>query len=257
MDTKKLFSLEERKGFITGGAQGIGKTIAHAFAELGADVAIVDLNIQKAKNTAAEISQATGRKILAYECNVTDPVSVGQMIVNYEKDFSTIDFAVNNAGIFNGDAAIDISPEDFKAVIDVNLNGVFFTAQAAARLMVKLNTGGSIISTASMSAHIVNIPQTIANYCAAKAGVVQLTKALAVEWAKYKIRVNCISPGYIQTELIAELKDLIPVWSKMMPEGSRLGYPEDLIGAFVYLASDASLFATGSDIIIDGGYTIL
>jgi NAD(P)-dependent dehydrogenase (short-subunit alcohol dehydrogenase family) len=257
MDAKKLFSLEGRKGFITGAAQGIGKTIAQAFAELEADVAIVDLNYQKAQSTANELAQTTGRKVLAYECNVSDPVSVGQMIEAYEKDFSTIDFAVNNAGIFTGDAALDISPVAYKSVIDVNLNGMFFTAQAAARLMVKHNSGGSIISTASMSAHIINQPQTIANYCATKAGVVQMTKALAVEWSKYKIRVNCISPGYIQTELIATLKDLLPVWSAKMPEGSRLGYPEDLIGAFVYFASDASLFATGSDLIVDGGYTLL
>ena len=257
MDTKKLFSLEGKKGFITGGAQGIGKTIARAYAELGADVALVDRNHQLAQDSAKELSLATGRKILAYQCDVTDPVSVKTMIENYEKDFFTIDFAVNNAGIFTGDPALDISPEAFKSVIDVNLNGVFFTAQAAARLMVKQKKGGSIISTASMSAHIINIPQTIANYCASKAGVVHLTKALAVEWAKYKIRVNCVSPGYIQTELIATLKDLLPVWLAKMPEGSRLGFPEDLIGIFVYLASDASLFATGSDFIVDGGYTIL
>jgi len=123
--------------------------------------------------------------------------------------------------------------------------------------MIKHKNSGSIISTASMSAHIINQPQTIANYCAAKAGVVHLTKALAVEWAQHKIRVNCVSPGYIQTELIATLKDLLPIWAAKMPEGSRLGFPEDLIGIFVYLASDASLFATGADFIIDGGYTIL
>ena len=257
MNTKKLFSLEGKKGFVTGGAQGIGKTIAQAFAELGADVAIVDLNAEKAERTARELAKATGRKILSYPCNVADPASVTKMIESYEKDFISIDFAVNNAGIFTGEAALDISPEAFKSVIDVNLNGVFFTAQAAARLMVKHHTRGSIISTASMSAHIINLPQTIANYCAAKAGVVHLTKALAVEWAKYNIRVNCISPGYIQTELIATMKDMLPVWAAKMPEGSRLGFAEDLIGAFVYFASDASLYATGSDLIVDGGYTIL
>lgn len=257
MDTKKLFSLEGKKGFITGGAQGIGKTIACAFTELGADVAIVDMNYKKALETAAELALTSGRKVLAYECNVADPISVQGMLEHYEEDYTTIDFAVNNAGIFTGDAAIDISPESFKSVIDVNLTGVFFTAQAAARLMLKHNNGGSIISTASMSAHIINQPQTIANYCATKAGVVHLTKALAVEWAKYHIRVNCISPGYIQTELIASLKDLLPIWSAAMPEGSRLGYPDDLIGAFVYFASDASSFATGSDLIVDGGYTLL
>jgi NAD(P)-dependent dehydrogenase (short-subunit alcohol dehydrogenase family) len=257
MDVKKLFSLEGKKGFITGGAQGIGKTIAQAFAELGAEVAIVDINAQKAQETAAQIAAATGGKVLAIPCNVADPASVSGMIEQYEKDFTTIDFAVNNAGIFTGDAALDISPEAFKSVIDVNLTGMFFTAQAAARLMVKHKTGGSIISTASMSAHIINVPQTIANYCATKAAVVHLSKGLAVEWAKYNIRVNCISPGYIQTELIASLKDLLPIWSAKMPEGSRLGYPEDLIGAFVYFASDASQFANGTELVIDGGYTIL
>jgi sorbose reductase len=257
MNVKNLFSLEGKKGFVTGGAQGIGKTITKAYAELGADVAIVDLNLLNAQETAEEISQLTGRKLTAYECDVSDAVSVTQMIEAYEQDYKTIDFAVNNAGIFTGDEALDITPDAFRSVIDVNLIGVFFTAQAAARLMVKHHHGGSIISTASMSAHIINKPQTIANYCASKAGVVHLTKALAVEWAKYNIRVNCVSPGYIQTELIASLKDLLPIWSELMPEGSRLGYPEDLIGAFVYFASDASVFATGSDLIVDGGYTIL
>jgi sorbose reductase len=257
MDTKNLLSLKGKKGFVTGGAQGIGKTVAQAFAELGADVAIVDMNIAKATATAAEIAQATGRRVCAYECNVADPVSVKKMIAAYEKDFVTIDFAINNAGIFTGDPALEITPEAFKSVIDVNLNGVFFTAQAAAQLMVKHKNGGSIISTASMSAHIINQPQTIANYCASKAGVVHLTKALAVEWAQYGIRVNCVSPGYIQTELIASLKDMLPIWSAMMPKGTRLGMPEDLIGAFAYLASDASQFATGTDLIIDGGYTTL
>lgn len=257
MDVKKLFSLEGKKGFVTGGAQGIGKTITKAYAELGADVAIVDLNLQKSKEAAEELANLTGRNVTAIECDVSNAESVADMIEAYEHEYKTIDFAVNNAGIFTGDEALDITPDAFRSVIDVNLIGVFFTAQAAARLMVKHKNGGSIISTASMSAHIINKPQTIANYCASKAGVVHLTKALAVEWAKYNIRVNCVSPGYIQTELIASLKDLLPIWSELMPEGSRLGYPEDLIGAFVYLASDASVFATGSDLIVDGGYTIL
>lgn len=257
MDVRKLFSLEGRKGFITGGAQGIGKTIAKAYAELGADVAIVDMNVEKAAAAAKMIAEETGRNIIALQCNVTDPDSVNDMIRKYEAQFTTCDFAVNNAGIFTGDEAMDIDPKAFKSVIDVNLNGVFFTAQAAARLMKKHGTKGSIISTASMSAKIVNVPQTIANYCAAKAGVVHLTKALAVEWAKYNIRVNCVSPGYIQTELLATMTDMLPIWLAKMPEGSRLGFPEDLIGAFVYFASDASLFATGSDLAVDGGYTIL
>ncbi len=256
MEVKKLFSLEGKKGFITGSSQGIGKTVAKAFIELGADVAILGIDYGDTKRTAEELSDGKA-KVVPYQCDVTDPDSVNTMMAAYEKDYGTIDFAINNAGIATFDSALDISPETFKSVIDVNLNGVFFTAQAAAKLMVKNGNKGSIISTASMSAHVVNRPQTIANYCATKAGVVQLTKSLAVEWAKYGIRVNSISPGYMQTELVATMTDLLPVWEKMLPEGSRLGYPADLIGAFVYFASDASEYATGSDLIVDGGYTSL
>lgn len=253
----KLFSLEGKSGFITGAAQGIGKCIARAFADFGADVAIVDRNLELAQKTADEIAADTGRKVIAYLCDVTDPDSVEAMIKQYRGDFDQLDYAVNNAGIFTDEAAMDISPERFKSVINVDLNGVFFTAQAAAKVMKEQGRGGSIVSTASMSAHIINTPQTIANYCAAKAGVVHLCKGLAVEWAKYGIRVNTVSPGYMKTELIAVMADMLPVWEAKVPEGSRLGVPEDLIGAYVYFVSDASVYATGADLIVDGGYTSL
>jgi NAD(P)-dependent dehydrogenase (short-subunit alcohol dehydrogenase family) len=257
MSDLSLFSMEGKKGFITGAAQGIGKCIATAYAKAGADVAIVDMNIELAEATAREIAEETGKMIKAYKFNVTDEESVNNMMSAYMEDFGQIDYAVNNAGIFTGDEAMDITYDKFKSVVDVNLNGVFLTARAAAKEMQKSGKGGSIISTASMSAHIVNVPQTIANYCAAKAGVIHLSKSLAVEWVKYGIRVNTVSPGYIQTDLIATLKDMLPIWLSKMPEGARLGYPEDLIGAYIYLASDASKWATGSDIVVDGGYTIL
>ena len=256
MDVKNLFSLEGKKGFITGSTRGIGRTLAGAFVELGADVAIIGTDGELAEATAGELSGGKA-KVAAYRCDVTDPGSVNAMIEAFEKDFGTIDFAINNAGIFTDETALEITPEKFQSVMDVNLKGVFLTAQAAARLMVKQGRRGSIINTASMSAHIVNRPQTIANYCASKAGVVHLTKSLAAEWAKHGIRVNCVSPGYIQTDLIASLSDMLPIWESMMPEGSRLGYPEDLIGAYVYFASDASVFATGADLVVDGGYTIV
>lgn len=257
MATLDMFSLVGKKGFITGAAQGIGKCLAGYFAEAGADVAVMDINLELAEKTATEIADRTGRMIKAYQCDVTKADAVAVFIEAYIADFGNIDFAINNAGIATFDNAMDIDPETFRRVIDVNLIGVFNTAQAAARVMKKQGTGGSIISTASMSAHIVNVPQTIANYCASKAGVMHLSKSLAVEWAKYNIRVNTVSPGYIQTELVASLTDMLPVWKEKMPEGSRLGYPEDLVGAYIYLASDASKFATGADFVVDGGYTIL
>lgn len=257
MDVKKLFSLDGKKGFVTGSAQGIGACLARAFAQLGAEVAVVDINLSKATATADAISKETGKKIKAYACDVTKADQAEKMVEAFIADFGELDFAVNNAGIFTGEGVLDISQKDFESVINVNLNGVFYSAQAAARQMVKQGKGGSIVSTASMSAHVINRPQTIANYCASKAGVIQLAKGMAVELAPYRIRCNTVSPGYIQTDLIATMADMLPVWSAMIPQGSRLGFPEDLIGAYVYFISDASEFATGSDLVVDGGYTIV
>ncbi len=238
-------------------AQGIGACIASAFAELGAEVGIVDIKLEKAKETAKAIAEKTGGKVKAYACDVTKMDQAETMVTAFIADFGGIDYAVNNAGIFTGEGILEINQKQFESVINVNLNGVFYTAQAAAKRMVTHKTGGSIVSTASMSGHIVNRPQTIANYCASKAGVIHLSKALAVELAPHHIRVNTISPGYMQTDLIASLKDMLPIWSDMMPEGSRLGYPENLIGAYVYFVSDASLYTTGADLVVDGGYTIV
>ena len=139
-----------------------------------------------------------------------------------------------------------MTKKDFMEVIDVNLAGVFLTAQAAGKVMIK-NGGGSIINIASMSAHIVNIPQTISVYNASKAAVMHLTKSMAVEWAKYNVRVNSVSPGYIATELVASLKHMHPTWIEKIPLG-RLGTPDDLKAVVLYLASDASSYATGTDI---------
>ncbi len=254
---KDLFSIENKKGFVTGAAQGIGKELATAFAELGADVAIVDMNLTLATETAAEIAGKTGRLVKAYQCNITDQDSVDAMMAAFIADYGTIDFCVNNAGIASFDSAMDISADDFKKVVDVDLNGSFLTARAAGKYMMEHDIKGSIVSTTSMSASLVNVPQTIANYCAAKAGLVHLTRALAVEWCKFGIRVNCVSPGYMLTDLVAALEDMHPVWLSKLPEGSRLGYPADLIGAYVYFISDASKYATGSELIVDGGYNCL
>lgn len=212
MSTLDLFSLKGKKGFITGAARGIGKCLADAFTEMGASIAIVDIDIAEAEKTAKELAARYSAHTIAIRCDVTDAEDVGQMMDTFIKEYGSIDFAINNAGIANTYAAEEISSKDFKKVVDINLNGVFLTAQAAARQMIKEGKAGSIVNTASMSAHIINTPQTIANYCASKGGVLLLTKALAVEWAKYNIRVNCVSPGYMATELVAEMKDMHEGW---------------------------------------------
>lgn len=256
MKTLDLFSLKGKKGFITGAARGIGKCLAEAFTEMGASIAIVDIDIEEAEKTAGELADRYSAHTTAIRCDVTDAEDVKRMMETFIKEYGTIDFAINNAGIANTYPAEEISSKDFKKVVDINLNGVFLTAQAAARQMIKEGKAGSIVNTASMSAHIINTPQTIANYCASKGGVLLLTKALAVEWAQYNIRVNCVSPGYMATELVAEMKNMHEGWISKIPAG-RLGVPEDLVGAYLYLLSDAARYTTGTDLIVDGGYTSL
>lgn len=256
MKTLDLFSLKGKKGFITGAARGIGKCLAEAFTEMGASIAIVDIDIEEAEKTAGELADRYSAHTTAIRCDVTDAEDVERMMETFIKEYGTIDFAINNAGITNTYPAEEISSKDFKKVVDINLNGVFLTAQAAARQMIKERKAGSIVNTASMSAHIINTPQTIANYCASKGGVLLLTKALAVEWAQYNIRVNCVSPGYMATELVAEMKNMHEGWISKIPAG-RLGVPEDLVGAYLYLLSDAARYTTGTDLIVDGGYTSL
>ncbi len=248
--------LDGKKGFVTGGARGIGKCTATGFAEAGADIAIVDLDLEVAKETAKEIAEATGRKVIAVRCDCTDKDDVDAMVAKVVEELGGLDFCHNNAGICINAPAEEMTYEQWLKVININLNGIFLTDIAAGRYMLE-HGGGSIINTASMSAHIVNVPQPQCAYNASKAGVIQLTKSLAIEWAKRGVRVNSISPGYIGTDLIRTSKTLIPLiekWNAMAPMG-RLGMPEELESICVYLAGDTSTFTTGSDFIVDGAFT--
>lgn len=250
------FRLDGKSAFVTGGARGIGKSVATAFAEAGADVAIVDVDIATAEATAAEIAAATGRRMTAIACDVTDPEQVDRMVDEVVKTYGKLDVAFCNAGICINEAAENMTYAQWSKVININLTGVFLTAQAAGRQMLRQG-GGSIINTASMSAHIVNVPQPQCAYNASKAGVIQLTKSMAVEWAARNVRVNCISPGYIGTDLTLSSPSLVPLieqWNQMSPI-HRLGKPEELQAICVYLASDASPFTTGGDFVVDGAFT--
>jgi NAD(P)-dependent dehydrogenase (short-subunit alcohol dehydrogenase family) len=250
--------LDGKKAFVTGGARGIGYSIAVALAEAGADVALADIDGDSAKVQAERLAAATGRNIIALSTDVTRPGSVDAMITAILDSFGRIDAAFCNAGIAKHIPAEEMSLEDWNQVINVNLTGVFLTAQAAGKVMIRQG-GGSIITTASMSAHVVNVPQPQSSYNASKAAVVQLTKSLAVEWALRHVRVNSISPGYIGTDLTLSnerLKPLIETWKEATPL-RRLGRPEELQAIAVYLAGDASAFTTGSDFIIDGAFTCI
>lgn len=248
--------LDGKKGFVTGAARGIGKCTATAFAEAGADVAIVDVDLEVAKETAEEIAKSTGRKVIALKCDCTDEAQVNNMVDEVVSQLGGLDFCHNNAGICVNAPAEEMTYAQWSKVININLTGIFLTDVAAGKYMLN-HGGGSIINTASMSGHIVNVPQPQCAYNASKAGVIQLTKSLAIEWAKRGVRVNSISPGYIGTELVNSSEFLVPLiekWNAMAPMG-RLGKPEELQSICVYLAGDTSSFTTGSDFIIDGAFT--
>lgn len=248
--------LDGKVAFVTGGARGIGKAIATAIAEAGSYVAIVDVDLEESQKTADEIAAATGVQTIAIRTDVTKQEDVDLMIQTIMDKFGKLDIAFCNAGICMNIPAEEMTLAQFQKVIDINLTGVFLTSQAAAKVMLKQGRG-SIINTASMSGHIVNVPQPQCSYNASKAGVIQLTKSMAIEFAKRGVRVNSISPGYIGTELTLnspDLKPLIAKWNELAPLG-RMGTPEELQAIAVYLAGDTSDFTTGSDFIIDGAFS--
>jgi sorbose reductase len=252
MSVLDLFDLHGKTALVTGGSSGIGRWVARAYLEAGAQVAIAARNFEALEKVAEELG-AIG-KVVPIGCDVTQPEQVTSMVDRVTAQLGGIDIAVCNAGVISVEPMLDMSLEEFKRVQDTNVTGVFLTAQAAARAMVKQGRGGVIINTASMSGHIINIPQQVSHYCSSKAAVIHLTKGMAVELAPQRIRVNSVSPGYILTELVEPMTEYHRLWEPKVPLG-RIGRPEELTGLYLYLASEASSYMTGSDLVIDGGYT--
>ena len=254
------FSLKGRVALVTGGAQGIGRGFAHALAEAGADVAVVDLNIEKANQVASEIKERNpGVKSIAIKADVTNPEDANAMVEEVVAKLGDLTIACNNAGIGQWIDSETMPYADFQRMMRINLDGIFLCAQAEARHMLKKGYG-KIINTGSMSASIANYPQNQAHYNASKGAVISLTQSLGTEWASRGIRVNSISPGYTRTQLANDLleteigKSMWPVWRDRTPQG-KMAEVSDLQGAVVFLASSVSDFMTGADLIIDGGYT--
>ena len=247
------FSLKGRTAFVTGAARGIGRGIARGLAEAGARVALVDRDGEAARGAAEELA-AEGLECLALEADVTRQDQVEAAVEAILERWGRLDIAVNNAGICHNVPAEAMSEQEWDRVLDLDLRAVFLCAQAAGRRMIAQGSG-SIVNIASMSAQVVNFPQPQAAYNAAKAGVVQLTRSLAAEWASHGVRVNSISPGYVNTDLLVPGKHLHPQWLERTPQ-KRLGEPWEIAGAAVYLASEAARFCTGTDLVVDGGYTI-
>lgn len=248
-----LFKLEGKKAVVTGAARGIGRATALAFAQAGADVAVID--IIDATETMKLIEQE-GVKVYGIKADLTKEEEVDAAIQEAKEKLGAINVAHINAGIAYCVKCEDMTFEEWKKVTSIDLDAVFLCARAIGRIMIKDGTGGSIISTASMSGSIVNYPQEQVAYNAAKAGVIHLTKSLACEWAKYGIRVNCISPGYVCTDMTPPTtnKAWQDIWYSMSPT-KRMGIPQEMSGGVLYLASDAATFTTGANLVIDGGYS--
>src|SRR5271156_3067644 len=244
-----LFDLHGKNALVTGASSGIGKQVALAYAQAGAAVAIAARHREPLQELAAEIV-AGGGTAVPITCDATQPEPVATTLNRVNDELGGIDIAVCNAGIITLNSLLDMPMEEFQSIQNTNVNGVFLTAQAAAKAMVVQQRAGTIINTASMSGHIVNTPQQVGHYCAAKAAVIHLTKAMAVEFAPHKIRVNSVSPGYILSGPTEPAEDYQQQWKSKIPLG-RMGKPEELAGLYVYLASAASSYMTGSDIVID------
>ena len=249
------FSLAGQVGIVTGGGRGLGKMFCQVFAEAGADIVVAEIDSLTGEQTAGEV-RSLGRKARFIQTDVRQRKSIFDMVSSAVAEFGKIDFMVNNAGIAKWVEAEKMDEADWKEMMDVNLNGVFYGCQAAALHMIP-RRNGRIINIASMSGLIVNKPQPQAAYNTSKAAVIHLTKSLAVEWAQYNIRVNAIAPGYMNTPMTVKFFNdphFGGVWNEATPM-KRPGEPSELGPAAVFLASNASSFITGETIVIDGGYT--
>ena len=258
------FSLEGKTAVVTGGNRGLGLEMALAFVEAGAHVYVIDQAPEPCEDfkRVAEHCHMLNRQIEFITADVTNADQMNEAMRYIEKDSRTrsLDICVANAGIMQTHPALDYPADEFRKVMEVNTTGVFITAQAAARVMrQRPDLTGSIILTASMSGTVVNRDQEWTAYNTSKSAVLQLGRNLAAEWGPYGIRVNTLSPGYFRTNLVADQLDsnpeLLQRWSEANPMG-RIGYPHELRGVVVWLASNASSFCNGADIIVSGGHTI-
>lgn len=253
---QEMFSLKGRTAIVTGGGQGLGKSMAMGLAQAGADIVIAARRIETALKTKPQIEEL-GVKCTVIKGDMRKEEDIKAMVSQVMQEYKKIDILVNNAGTWRGDDAEHVTTEDWKEVIDVNLTGPFIVSREVGKIMLSQGKG-SIINVASMSGMIVNTPQNQCAYNASKGGLIMLTKSMATEWAKRGVRVNALCPGYMRTEMSEERyqkKDpAIERWFSMTPMG-RSGVTDELMGIAVYLASDASSFVTGASYLVDGGYT--
>lgn len=250
------FSLEGKRAFVTGAAQGIGYGVADGLLEAGADVVVVDLGLAEPAAAAARLSETHGRAVSHYECDVSDSGAVAEMIPAIADTLGGLDIAVNNAGVGNAGAATETTDEEWRRVYDVNVDGMFYCCREEGRWFIENGVKGSIINTVSISSFF-SVPQYQAPYNSSKSAAWGLTRTLAYEWGPHGIRVNSVSPGFTITPMVEtpRMKPQQEGWKQITPM-NKLARIEDLVGAYVFLAGDAATHVTGADIIVDGGLTL-
>jgi NAD(P)-dependent dehydrogenase (short-subunit alcohol dehydrogenase family) len=246
MSVLDAFRLDGKIAIVTGGNRGIGLALARALREAGARVAIAVRDPDAARDLDG---------MLAVGADVTDPTSVRAMLEEVTAKLGPVDVLVNNAGVCFHRPALEVPDEEWRAVWDVNVDGVWNCSRIVGAQMIERGHG-VIVNIGSISAMIVNRPQWQPAYNASKAAVHQLTKSLAAEWARHGVRVNALAPGYVKTEMApVDDPEFKPLWVDDPPMG-RYALPEEMGPSVVYLASDASSFMTGSVLVVDGGYTL-
>ncbi len=252
----KLFDLTAKVAIVTGASSGLGIQFAKALAREGADLVIAARRYDKLKGVSKMIEKETGQKCLPVACDVTDEADIKNCVEKAIAEYGKIDILVNNAGVSAGKEAENLSKDDWDWVIDVNLTGVFIFCKQVAKQMIKQG-GGKIVNIASMYGQVGNDSMPATPYHASKGGVVNLTRALAGEWAKYNINVNSIGPGFFASEMTEDIIDdegFLKYLKSRCPM-KRPGKPGELDGTLVLLASDAANYITGQTLNVDGGWT--
>lgn len=257
MNIFERMKLTGRVALVTGGERGIGLAICQAYAQAGAHIVVAGLD-EKAAETAKELIEKEGVNFRFIKADVTKEADVIAAVESVKQIEGRLDILCNNAGISKRAEAAEMPLEIWQRVLDINLTGQFLFSREAAKIMLEQGKG-AIVNVASMSGLIVNKPLSQCNYNTSKAGVIQMTKSMACEWAKRGIRVNAVAPGYIRTPItehrfIDPNDSAVPIWREMTPMGHE-GVPEDIAGAALFLASDAASYITGAVLSIDGGYT--
>ena len=260
MNVMDLFNLSGQVAIVTGGARGLGRQMALALAEAGADVAICDLLEEDGQRTAAELA-GLGRRSFFGKVDVTRVEEIEAFIGQVVERLGKIDILVNNAGMSSDGLALDEEPDDaWRRMIDTNLSSMFYFGKRVARHMIARGEGGVMVNMASINALVISniAPRHNVPYCVAKAGVAQLTRGMAADWVSYGIRVNAIAPGTMLTAQTAASRNYPEIVERIIANTpmKRYGEEEEIKGLVVYLASPASSFMTGSLVVMDGGMTI-